>query len=73
MAARRGRRHSAGYNGGQPFPYSEHQMKKVRLPQNLDWRLYGAVTQVKDQATCGSCWSFGTAGTIEGSYFLKTG
>ena len=39
----------------------------------LDWRLYGAVAQVKDQASCGSCWSFGTVGTLEGALFLKTG
>ena len=38
-----------------------------------DWRLYGAVSQVKDQASCGSCWSFGTVGTLEGALFLKTG
>ena len=39
----------------------------------VDWRLYGAVSQVKDQASCGSCWSFGTVGTLEGALFLKTG
>jgi len=26
-----------------------------------------------DQSVCGSCWSFGTTGTIEGAYFLKYG
>lgn len=48
-------------------------MLQSPLPDSLDWRLYGAVTPVKDQAVCGSCWSFGTTGTIEGAYFLATG
>lgn len=26
-----------------------------------------------DQSICGSCWCFGTTGTIEGAYFLKHG
>ncbi len=67
----RGRLRSKGYNGGQPFTYTQYQLDST--PAMLDWRLYGAVSPVKDQASCGSCWSFGTVGTLEGAHFLKTG
>ncbi|KAJ9581501.1 hypothetical protein L9F63_023327, partial [Diploptera punctata] len=73
LKALRGKQYSGGYNGGAPFPYTNVKELINGIPSNLDWRLYGAVTPVKDQSVCGSCWSFGTTGTIEGAYFLKYG
>jgi C1A family cysteine protease len=43
------------------------------LPASIDWRIQGAVTAPQDQGICGSCWSFGSTGAIEGAYFLKYG
>lgn len=69
LATMRGWKQSRTPNTGLPFPNELY--KNVKVPESLDWRLYGAVTPVKDQAICGSCWSFATTGTIEGALFLK--
>ncbi|KAL9289808.1 hypothetical protein ACSQ67_024421 [Phaseolus vulgaris] len=45
----------------------------TKIPATMNWRKRGAVTPIKDQGTCRSCWAFSTVATIEGLHHITKG
>ncbi|PKI48051.1 hypothetical protein CRG98_031568 [Punica granatum] len=64
-----GRRRAAGSRRSSRYAAEAGE----ELPASVDWRKEGAVVDVKDQGSCGSCWAFSTIAAVEGINKIVTG
>ncbi|XP_058735267.1 zingipain-1-like [Vicia villosa] len=68
----------ASLNGKKKLHY-ENETSSFRyhnvtsVPDSMDWRKRGAVTPIKDQGTCGSCWAFSAVAAMESIHQITTG
>jgi len=53
--------------------YSSEGRRSLAGADEFDWVSKGAVTPIKNQGQCGSCYSFSAIGALEGAYAIKTG
>ncbi|GJX66645.1 peptidase C1A, partial [Tanacetum coccineum] len=65
--------HKLALQGARPCQPKNNNNDISNIPDSIDWREKNAVTPVKDQGQCGSCWAFAAVAAVEGINAIRTG